>query len=154
MVNGTLRASEIQLDDAVNEEQLEGTIVAVNAGNNQFQMVVEEEEPVVPGVNVGNLVMISISTPAQFAVDSDDLSAAIPSGVSFASVNDLLVGQEVKVRALIVSSPITGTTVTTDRVKLHMSQFQGTVAPVNAPNFAANTLPPLFTGTGVNQVQV
>ncbi len=154
MVNGTLLASEIQLDDAVNEEQLEGTIVAVNAGNNQFQMVVEDEEPVVPGVNVGNLVMISINTPAQFAVDSDDLSGAIPSGVSFASVNDLLVGQEVKVRALIVSSPITGTTATTDRVKLHMSQFPGTVASLNAPNFAVNNLPALFTSNGINQVQI
>src|SRR5260370_2736792 len=155
MVNGTLLASEIQLDDAVNEEQLEGTIVAVNAGTNQFQMLSQNQEPVVPGVNVGNLVMISINTPAQFAVDSDDLSGAIPSGVSFASVNDLLVGQEVKVRALIVSSPITGTTVTTDRVKLHMSQFSGTVASVNnAPNFAVNNLPALFTSNGINQVQV
>jgi hypothetical protein len=154
MANSTLLASEIQLDDAVNEEQLEGTIVAVNAGNNQFQMVVEDEEPVVPGVNVGNLVMISINTPAQFAVDSDDLSGAIPSGVSFASVNDLLVGQEVKVRALIVSSPITGTTATTDRVKLHMSQFPGTVASLNAPNFAVNNLPALFTSNGINQVQI
>jgi len=154
MENGTLLASEIQLDDAVNEEQLEGTIVAVNAANNQFQMVVEDEEPAVPGVSVGNLVTISINTPAQYAVDSDNLSGAIPSSVSFASVNDLLVGQEVKVRALIVSSPITGTTVTTDRVKLHLSQFPGTVASVNAPNFAVNNLPALFTTNGMNQVQV
>jgi len=154
MDNGTLLASEIHLDDAVNEEQLEGTIVAVNAATNQFQMVVQDEEPVVPGVNVGNLVMISISTPAQFAVDSDDLSGAIPPGVSFASVNDLFVGQEVKVRALIVSSPMTGTTVTTDHVKLHMSQFPGTVVSVNAPNFAVNNLPALFTSNGINQVQV
>src|SRR5438309_7060614 len=104
MDNGTLLASEIQLDDAVNEEQLEGTVVTVNAATNQFQMVVEGEEPVVPGVNVGNLVMISINTPGQFAIDSDDLSGAIPPGVSFTSVNDLFVGQEVKVRALMVRS--------------------------------------------------
>ena len=154
MDNGTLLASEIQLDDAVNEEQLEGTIVAVNAATNQFQMVVQDEEPVVPGVNVGNLVMISISTPAQFAIDSDDLSGAIPPGVSFTSVNDLFVGQEVKVRALMVSAPMTGTTVTTDHVKLHTSQFSGTVATVNAPNFAVNNLPALFTGNGINQMQV
>ena len=154
MDNGTLLASEIHLDDAVNEEQLEGTVVTVNAATNQFQMVVEGEEPVVPGVNVGNLVMISINTPGQFAIDSDDLSGAIPPGVSFASVNDLFVGQEVKVRALIVSSPMTGTTVTTDHVKLHTSQFSGTVATVNAPNFAVNNLPALFTSNGINQMQV
>lgn len=152
--NGTLLATEVQLDDAVNEEQLEGTIVAVNAANNQFQMVIEDEEPAVPGVSVGNSVAISINTGTQFAIDSDDLSGAIPSGVSFASVNDLLVGQEVKVRALVVSSQMTGTTVTTDRVKLHTSQFAGTVASVNAPNFAVNNLSALFTSNGINQVQV
>ncbi len=154
MDNGTLLASEVQLDDAVNEEQLEGTIVAVNAATNQFQMVIEDEEPAVAGVSIGNSVTISINAGAQFAIDSDDLSGAIPSGVSFASVNDLLVGQEVKVRALVVSSPATGTTVTTDRVKLHTSQFAGAVASVNAPNFAVNGLPSLFTGNGINQVQV
>jgi hypothetical protein len=148
---GTLLASEVQLDDAVNEEQLEGVIVAVNPANNQFQMVVEDEEPVVAGVSIGNSVTISINTGAQYAIDSDDLGSAIPSGVSFASVNDLLVGQEVKVRALVVSSPVT---VTTDRVKLHTSQFTGSVTSVNAPNFAVNSLPPLFTSNGVNQVQV
>jgi len=99
-------------------------------------------------------VTISINAGAQYAVDSDDLSAAIPSGVSFASASDLLVGQEVKVRLLIVSSPITGTTVTTDRVKLHLSQFPGTVASLNVLNFAVNNLPALFTSNGINQVQV
>jgi Domain of unknown function (DUF5666)/Domain of unknown function (DUF4382) len=152
MSNGTLLASEIQLDDAVNQQQLEGTIVAVNAANNQFQMVVEDEQPAVQGVSVGNYVKISINAGAQFAVDSKNLSAAIPSGASFASASDLLVGQQVKVRALIVSSPVTGTTATTDRVKLHMSQFPGTVSQLNAPNFFVNNLPPLFNG--ISQVKV
>jgi hypothetical protein len=35
-----------------------------------------------------------------------------------------------------------------------MSQFPGTVASVNAPNFASNNLPALFTSNGINQVQV
>jgi Domain of unknown function (DUF5666)/Domain of unknown function (DUF4382) len=154
MDNGTLLASEIQLDDGVNQEELEGTIVAVNPANNQFQMVVEDEEPAVQGVSVGNSVTIAINAGAQYAIDSDDLSGAIPSGVSFASASDLLIGQEVKVRALIVSSSIAGTTATTDRVKLHMSQFPGTVASLNAPNFAVNNLPALFTSNGISQVQV
>lgn len=154
MDNGTLLASEVQLDDAVNEEQLEGTIVAVNAASNQFQMVIEDEEPAVQGVSVGNSVTISINAGAQFTIDSDGLSTAIPSGVSFASVSDLLVGQEVKVRAVVVSSGVTGTSVTTDRVRLHTSQFAGKVASVNAPNFAVNGLSALFTANGINQVQV
>jgi Domain of unknown function (DUF5666)/Domain of unknown function (DUF4382) len=154
MTNGTLVASQVQLDEGVNQEELEGTIVAVNAASNQFQMVVENEEPAVQGVSVGNSVTISINTGALYAVDSDGLSGAIPSGASFASASDLLVGQEVKVRPLIVSSSSTGRTATTDRVKLHMSQFPGTVASLNAPNFAVNNLPGLFTSNGINQVQV
>jgi hypothetical protein len=154
MDNGTLLASQVQLDENVNQEELEGIIVAVNAAKNQFQMVVEDEEPAVSGVNVGNSVTISINSPAQFVIDSDGLSGGIPSGASFVSVNDLLVGQEVKVHALIVSSPATGTTVTTDRVTLHLSQLAGTVASVNAPNFAVNNLPSLFTANGISQVQV
>ncbi len=39
-------------------------------------------------------------------------------------------------------------------MKLHMSQFPGTVASLNAPNFVVNNLPALFTGNGINQVQV
>jgi hypothetical protein len=35
-----------------------------------------------------------------------------------------------------------------------MSQFRGTVASLNAPNFAVNNLPGLFTSNGINQVQV
>jgi len=154
MDNGTLLASEVQLDDAVNEEQLEGIIVSVNAATNQFQMVIEDEEPAVAGVSVGNSLTISINTGAQFAIDADDLTNAIPSSVSFASVNDLLVGQEVKVRALVVTLPATGTTVTTDRVKLHTSQFTATVASINDPNFVVIGLPALFTSNGINQVQV
>ena len=96
----------------------------------------------------------SINAGAQYAVDSEDLSGAIPSGVSFASASDLLVGQQVKVRALNVSSSTAGTTATTDRVKLHMSQFPGTVASLNAPNFAVNNLLAVFTSNGINQVQV
>ena len=154
MANGTLVASQVQLDDGVNQEELEGTIVAVNPATNQFQMVVEDEEPAVQGVSVGNSMTVSINAGAQYAVDSEDLSGAIPSGASFASATDLLVGQEVKVRALIVSSSTTGTTATSDRVKLHMSQFPGTVASLNAPNFAVNNLLAVFTSNGINQVQV
>ena len=154
MANGTLVASQVQLDDGINQEELEGTIVAVNPATNQFQMVVENEEPVVQGVSVGNSMTVSINAGAQYAVDSEDLSGAIPSGASFASASDLLVGQQVKVRALNVSSSTAGTTATTDRVKLHMSQFPGTVASLNAPNFAVNNLLAVFTSNGINQVQV
>jgi len=154
MDNGTLLASEVELEEAANEEQLEGIIVAVNTANNQFQMVVEDEEPAIPGVSVGNAVTISINQGANFSIDFDGLSNSLPAGASFASVSDLLVGQEVKVRARIVSSSVTGTTLTTDRVRLHMSQFTGSVASVRAPNFTVNNLPTRFTSAGITQVQV
>jgi hypothetical protein len=151
MSDGSLLASEVQLEDAVNENQLEGIIVAVDPANNQFQMVVEDEEPAIQGVRVVNSVTISIKPGTQFSVDTDGLSGLPPMGSSFTSPSDLLVGQEVEVRAL---PPVTGTVVTTDRVRLSMSQFTGSVALVNAPNFTVNGLPTLFTSAGINQVQV
>ncbi len=152
MANGTFVAKKVELEEDVNGQQVEGTVVSVNAANNQFQMVVVDEEPAVPGVNVGNLVTVSIQTGANFQIDKDDLS--IPGGLSFASVNDLLAGQNVEVRPLSVSSSAAGITITTDRVRLHMSQFAAAVASISAPNFAVNKLPSLFTGAGINQVQV
>lgn len=151
MDNGTLVASEVQLDDAVNENQLDGIVVAVDALHNTFQMVVQDEEPNVAGVQIGNATTVSVDSATQFSIDGGDFGSSLQAGLTFASANDLLVGQEVEVRALSVSS---GPAVATNHIKLHTSQFTGTVASVNSPDFTVNNLPPLFTSNGINLVQV
>ncbi len=153
MTTGAMVAGKIHLDEDVNEDQLKGKVVAVNAAMNQFQIVIHDEEPDVAGVNLGDPVTITINPGAAFSIQTDGLSGNLPAGAMFASVNDLLVGQEVKVRPVMVSAgpPVM---VSTDHVALDLSQFTATVAGVSAPNFTVNNLPTLFTSNGITQVQV
>jgi hypothetical protein len=151
MANGatvTLVAKEIELEGDVNEQEIEGTISKIDSAT-QFEMVVLDEEPAVSGVGVGNLITVTIQPGASFQIDSGQLSVG---GFSFASSSDLLVGQEVQVRP----SSATATVVTTDRVRLKMSQFTATVASVtNASTFVVNTQPgSLLANAGISQIQV
>lgn len=156
MDDGTTVAASIHLDQDVNKEQLKGTIVSVNTALHQFQIVIHDEEPMVGGVNLGDPVTIMLNSGTQFSIHTDGLSGNLPAGASFASANDLLVGQEVKVRPTIVSAPTIGAPalVNTDRVTLDLSQLTATVASVSAPNFAVNNLPAIFTGGGIASIQV
>ncbi len=152
MGTGILSAKEVQLEQGANFDELEGTVVSVNAASNQFQMVVLDEEPIINGAPVGSVVTVNIQTGAPFQIETDGL--AIPSGLSFAGVSDLLVGQDIEIRALTVSSGVGGSSATTDLVSLHPGQISGTVSAVSAPNFTMTILGNLFTGAGINQIQV
>lgn len=152
MGTGVLHAKEVELEENVNEKELEGTVVSVNAAGNQFQMVVVDEEPLINNAPVGSVVTVNIQPGAAFQIDNDGLS--IPSGLSFGSVNDLLVGQDIEVRVLSVASGVGGASANTDLVRLRDGQISGTVAAVSAPNFTVTNLGSLFTSAGVNQIQV
>src|SRR5574340_565630 len=102
-------------------------------------MVVKEEVPDVPGVSVGDPVTVTIQTGASFAADGGDFT--IPSGLSFASSADLMIGQAVQIHPVSVSSGA----VTTDAVRLRLSRVRGRVASISAPNFLMDNLPDLFT---------
>jgi hypothetical protein len=152
MGTGILQAKEVKLEENVNEQELEGTVVSINAAGNQFQVVVVDEEPVANSAPVGSVVTVNIHAGASFQVENDGLN--IPSGLSFASVNDLLVGQDIDIRALSVSSGVGGSSANTDRVRLRASQISGKVSAVSAPNFDMSNLNSLFTGAGITQIQV
>jgi len=152
MGTGILQAKEVKLEENVNEQELEGTVVSINAPGNQFQVVVVDEEPVANSAPVGSVVTVNIQAGASFQVENDGLN--IPSGLSFASVNDLLVGQDIDIRALSVSSGVGGSSANTDRVRLRASQISGKVSAVSAPNFDMSNLNSLFTGAGITQIQV
>lgn len=150
--NGSFVAKKVVLEGDANEQEVEGTVTSVNAAGSQFHIVVVEEEPVVASVSVGDLVTVNIQGGANFQIDQDDLN--ISSGLSFASANEVVVGQNILVQANTVTLGPISTTITTSRLRLRMSQFTAMVASVAAPNFAANGLPSLFISNGVNQVQV
>ncbi len=139
--NGTLAATTVDAEDSVNLQDVEGVLVATGPGASQFQMVVLDEEPNVPGISVGDLILVNIAQPAAFGIDSDGLTV---SGFTFAGTSDLLVGQEIQVQVTSVvlnSNPPPTQQVNTSRVRLRMSQFTASVnSKVNATTFTVTRL--------------
>jgi hypothetical protein len=60
MGTGILSAKEVQLDQGAKVEELEGTVVSINATGNQFQMVALDEEPIINDASVGSVVTVNI----------------------------------------------------------------------------------------------
>ncbi len=152
---GMFVAKEVQLEDDVNKEDFEGTIVSLT-GNppTAFQMVVLDEVPDIAGLSVGNAVTVTLQE-ASFRIDDEGLDT---SAFNFSSSADLLIGQEVKVRVVGSVSPGPPISVTTDRVTLRTSQFTTTVGVKSGNNFsvpaAGDSLPSLFTDAGINTITV
>lgn len=154
IAGGMLLAEEVELEDDVNAEELEGVIVALNtsAVPPQFDIVLLEEVPNVAGVDIGQLVRVTLRSGTSFEVDADGLT--IPTDLpQFDAVEDLLVGQTVDVRRR--TAP-TGTPpgIETDRVRLRMTRFTARVKTPGALALVVDTLPPLFTASGVTEIEV
>lgn len=151
MAAGALVATEIELESDAGEQQIEGVVVSVDSPT-QFKMVVLDVEPAVSGVAANNLATVTLQNPS-FSVARKDLDVT---GFSFVGAADLLVGQDVQVRPLNVASGTPGPAITTDRVRLRMSQFTAQVASVSGGGFTLNNLPGLFTAAApapITQVQ-
>lgn len=150
--SGTFLALKVSLEDEANQELAEGTVVSLDPTHNSFQMVVLGEVPDIAGLGLGVPVTVTVQPGAQFEIDNDGVP--IPSGVSFAGFSDLLVGQQVKLRVLSVSSSGTGVAVTTDRVRLGFSQLTANVSTVAPPTFTVELLPTLLVTAGIARIQV
>ncbi len=148
LAGGPLRARKVEFEDDANAEEVEGIIVAVQSST-QFQMVVLNQVPDIAGIEIGNLVSVTIQSGAEFRIDEDGLT--IPGDLRFDSGADLLVGQTVQVRRRSGSA---GTNVTTDRVRLRRTRFTAVVELPGPQNFQVNQLPSLFTSNGVNSIEV
>lgn len=162
--DGTLDASKVKLLQPRNHPALLGTIVGVNVAQNQFQFVIGDREcgpQQFPQAAMGIAVTVQLAASATFTVDSDGVT--LPPGVSFASVQDLMVGQTVEFQPQLPVS-VSGTppnvqlTISAAGVQLEPSQLTATVSAVNASAtpaaFVLGMLPPLFTGANVSMIQV
>ena len=154
---GTLLGKKVELEDNVADDELDGVVVSVDSPT-QFKMVLIEEMRNVAGVEVGNVLTVTLATGATFRVDDNGLT--IPAGLKGAFENatdtaQLLPGQTVQVRR---GSSSSGTTINTDRVRLRGTRFTAKVAGAPAPpNFnigGTSGLPSLFTAAGITQIQV
>jgi len=147
--DGTLLATRVELEDRdASQSEMDGTIAAINTLRNSFTFVLLEAVPGVAGLEVGDVLTVTLAA-ATFEVDEDGLS--VPAGLSFTSAANLLVGQRVQVRRDSASS---GSTVQADRVRLKKAQFTAKVdTKLNTTDFTVNTLPSVFTSAGINAVE-
>jgi hypothetical protein len=106
-------------------------------------MVIHGSAPAAPGIDIGDQVTVTIEPTAKLLIDNDLLTLA--SGFTFATSADLVVGQEVLVRAdTLATAP---DTISTTQIVLRQSEWTANVGAINVGNasFALGTLPSLFT---------
>jgi hypothetical protein len=156
MTGGAFIAKKIELEDDQADNEFYGVIYKVDDATT-FEMVVLGELTALQGIDAGNIVKVELNHTS-FQVDSNGLS--VPSSLqgAFENVTDtsqLIPGQEVQIRER--GTVFTGTLValSTDRVRLRMSQFTANVSGApTPPNFNVANLPVLFTAAGINSIQV
>jgi hypothetical protein len=155
--DGSLGATEVDFDDASGTQQVSGTIVTENnSPPTSFQMIVHNTIPPVAGLTPGTPVTVNIANNASFLINNG--SFVLPTGMSFATTSDLLVGQEVEARVASGTS-ISNSAFTTDRLALEQTQFPAAISSINPGNlsFFVNNLSPIFTQApsgSITQIQV
>ena len=154
-------ASEIDYVQPAGQTVVEGNIIRLNSsGGNMLMDLILQQGPATPTPNIlpfGQRVTVTVPpNGVTYAVDSGNFM--IPSGLSFASSGDLLVGQEVSV---VVQGSVTTTggpgssspwagpaaiTFTTNSITLEPSQITGSVTGIDASMlmFGFNTNPNYF----------
>lgn len=150
----TFDADQVDFDDAASTQQVSGTIVIQNGTPpTSVVIVVHNTIPPVSTLPPGSAVTVTIGGSASYVINNG--SFVLPSGLSFASTSDILVGQEVEARVPSGSS-ISGGAFTTDRLALEQTQLEAVVSSVDPqvtpfPFFILNPLPPIFSSAPVNQ---
>jgi hypothetical protein len=151
---GVIVARRIEMDDNAEDDEAEGVISKIDDATH-FEMVILDHLPSSTSVSLGNPVIVTLNS-ASFQVKADGLT--IPGNLqnTFQAATDtaqLLPGQVVQIR---ITSFTAGPprAVTTNRVRLRMTQFTGSVTSTASPNFTLGSLPALFTNAGISSVLV
>ena len=159
MPGGTLLATEVTLFAPQFQPVLEGIVTGVNAAQSQVQLVLIDFQDDAQGdlangkMAYGLPLTVQISNTTTFNIDTDGITLPTTGpALSFAGINDFVVGQSLAVQPLISSIKFSGTppsiqvSFTASSVRLEASELTATVDTVNPPNFTLDQLPPLFTG--------
>lgn len=150
----TFDAEQVDFDDASNTQQVSGTLVLQNGTPpTSVVIVVHNTIPAVSSLPPGSAVIVTIGSSASYVINNG--SFVLPTGLSFASTSDILVGQEVEARVASTSS-ISNGAFTTDRLALEQTQIEAVVSSVDSsvtpyPYFVLSPLPPIFSAAPVNQ---
>jgi hypothetical protein len=159
--DGTLLASDVDYLQLASQIMVEGNIIRLSAASGNTVMdLIPQGGWATPGtLPLGHRVRVTVpSSGVTYAIDSG--SFTLPSsGLSFASISDLAVGQEVTVVVQGSVTPAAGSsngstwfgsgpaTFTTSSITLEPSQITGSVGALPATgqmNFTLSTLPFFF----------
>ena len=150
MAGGTLHADKIRFESN-SPQVMDGMIVAIN-GPTQFDMVMTNEAPAFPGVNIGDIVRMNIQAGAMFDVDDMDMPV---SGMSFAGNSDMMIGQLVQIEpssGLVAGTP---PQLNTNHMRLMRTWMTAMIASkVDANTFTVNNLPGMFGPAGVTSITI
>ena len=152
---GTLLAAEVSYVQAAAQQVVEGNIIGLSTSNGSTVMTLLLHwcPPDNGRFIFGGMALVTIAGNATFSIDSDNFT--IPTGLSFGSTSDLLVGQDVQVDVVsgtLSNSPSSGhwappaVSFTTDSVELEPSQITGTITAIesSASSFTITTFPNFF----------
>jgi hypothetical protein len=157
---GAFQAGTVIFEDSSGHPAIVGTIAAINPTSNppQLTLVIHGQAPATSGIDSDNVAIVSLQNPTTYLIDEDDLP--IPSGYMFASTADLVVGQEVLVRANTINvTPVTNQpsaiAISTDQLILRQSQWTANVGLATTSGtgaFTLTSLPNLFTDITPNAI--
>lgn len=151
----TFDAAEVDYDNAPNTVQVSGTIVGeTGSPATSLAIVVHQTIPSQSSLPPGTPAIVNFSSPS-YVINNG--SFVLPSGVTFGSATDLMIGQEVEA-TLASGTQISGTTFSTNRLALEQAQLQAAVLDIESeaqpyPYFDINQLPALLTNEAV-EIQV
>jgi len=151
---GALLAGAVSYIQQASQQVVEGNIIGLNTANGSTTMtLLLHWSPNATAIPFGGIANVTVSSSATFSVDSG--SYMLPSGLSFASASDLLMGQDVQVD--VVSGSLTTAnngpkwapptlSFTTDSIELEPSQITGTITAIGSDgtSFTISTFPNFF----------
>ena len=166
---GVLAAAQITYIQAPGQQTVVGTIVGIPAlplpaGETMIQLMLHQSPTANTNLPLGAMALVAVWAPGSgghtattFSIDSDGFT--IPSGLTFASSNDLAVGQTVQVTVAPgslqppgpVASPGLGIwgpppepIFTASSLQLEPGQLTGTVSAISSPDFTLSVafMPP------------
>jgi Domain of unknown function (DUF4382) len=165
MSDGSLLATLVSLLEQQNEPAFEGTVLKVDAANNQFVMALMGGQwgtGPAPSTNaaIGVVVTVTVAPNTVYEIDRDGFT--IPAGLVFTGLTDMIPGQTVEVQALptmvAASSAANPLPLMTKRVRLDETQVTAKVASIDTSvtpptAFTIGSLPPLFPAASSIKVQ-
>lgn len=157
--DGTLQANAVVFEDNSGDPAILGTISALDttASPPQFTLIIHGQTPATNGITTDNVATVALESSTKYVIDPDDLT--VPSGFTFASTADLVVGQEVLVRGNTIDvTPMTNKpskiAITTNQLVLRQSQWTASVGLPNTGTgaFSLTSLPSLFSNLSPNPI--